>query len=88
MGKSVTVTTTIPLETYNQIKARSWAFNELLMLGFEYRMKVFPENKKLNEVLDRLDELEETNLEWKRIAQRKIRELELLKGETNVLEEN
>ena len=85
--RKVPVTTTINPETLDNLQKRGWVVSELVQLGYETRLKMGQENRKINEILDRIDEIEENSREWKNIALRYKRECEILKGgENGVLE--
>ena len=58
------VTTSLKQGLYDEIKKKGWAFNDLLELGYETRIKMAKINNKLNLNADSTAELEARVKKW------------------------
>ena len=59
-----TISTTLKDILYKEIKKKGWAFNELLELGYETRIKMAKTNNELNLNADSIAELEARVKKW------------------------
>ena len=59
-----TISTTLKDILYKEIKKKGWAFNELLELGYETRIKMAKTNNELNLNADSTAELEARVKKW------------------------
>lgn len=60
------LTTTVNPEIYKEIKKRGWVFRELLQLGYETRLMMGQENKKINQILEEMEDLRTRVSFWKK----------------------